>query len=169
MYAIVKTGGKQYKVALGDKLNVEKLPAEAGDTVELQTICTVDGKDVVADPEKAAGTKVVAKVLNQFKDKKVIVFKFKKRKNYKRKKGHRQNLTRIQIVQIGSEKFKEPTKAASKKKEAPAKDDAEKAEKKPAAKKTAEKKPAAKKATTAKKTTSKPAKKDADAAESKSE
>ena len=146
MYAIVKTGGKQYKVALGDKLNIEKIPAEVGDTVELQTICVVDGKDVQVKAEEAAKTKVQAVVVEQFKDKKVIVFKFKKRKNYKRKRGHRQNLTRIQIVQIGSEKYKEPAKkAASKaapKKEAGAK--AAKAEKETAAK--AEKKPAPKKA-----------------------
>ena len=161
MYAIVKTGGKQYKVALGDKLNVEKLPREVGDKVELTTICVVDGKDVIADPAKAAETKVEAVVVEQFKDKKVIVFKFKKRKNYKRKRGHRQNLTRIQIVQIGSEKYKEPAKKAAKStdkaaKEAPAKkaadaaekDAAPKAAKKPAAKKAAPKKAASKKADT---------------------
>ncbi len=157
MYAIVKTGGKQYKVALGDKLNVEKLPAEVGDKVELTTICVVDGKNVIADPAKAADTKVEAVVVEQFKDKKVIVFKFKKRKNYKRKRGHRQNLTRIQIVGIGSEKYEEPAKKATKKAakdadEAPKKTaakaekaDDKKAEKKPAAKKAATKKPAAKK------------------------
>ena len=152
MYAIVKTGGKQYKVALGDKLNVEKLPAEVGDKVELATICVVDGKDVIADPAKAAETKVQAVVIDQFKDKKVIVFKFKKRKNYKRKRGHRQNLTRIQIVGIGSETYKEPAKKTTKKADAeaaPKKSAAEaddaKAEKKPAAKKAAPKKPAAKK------------------------
>lgn len=152
MYAIVKTGGKQYKVALGDKLNVEKLPAEVGDKVELATICVVDGKDVIADPAKAAETKVQAVVVDQFKDKKVIVFKFKKRKNYKRKRGHRQNLTRIQIVAIGSETYKEPAKKAAKKsdaeaapKKSAAKADAAKAEKKPAAKKAAPKKTAAKK------------------------
>ncbi len=159
MYAIVKTGGKQYKVALGDKLNVEKLPGEVGDKVELTTICVVDGKDVIADPAKAAETKVEAVVVEQFKDKKVIVFKFKKRKNYKRKRGHRQNLTRIQIVQIGSEKYKEPAKKTAKKAakdadEAPKKaekaDKAEKAAKadKPAkdAKKAPAKKAPAKKA-----------------------
>ena len=147
MYAIVKTGGKQYKVALGDKLNVEKLPAEVGDKVELATICVVDGKDVIADPAKAAETKVQAVVVDQFKDKKVIVFKFKKRKNYKRKRGHRQNLTRIQIMGIGSETYKEPAKKAAKKADAEAapKKSAAKAEKKSAAKKAAPKKTAAKK------------------------
>lgn len=104
MYAIVKTGGKQYKVAPGDKLNVEKLDAEVGAQVELQAICIVDGGKVEADPAKAAGTKVVATVVEQFKGEKQLVFKFKKRKNYKRLRGHRQNLTRIQIESIGSAK-----------------------------------------------------------------
>lgn len=104
MYAIVKTGGKQYKVALGDKLNIEKIPAEVGDTVELQTICVVDGKDVQVKAEEAAKTKVQAVVVEQFKDKKVIVFKFKKRKNYKKLRGHRQNLTRVKIESVGTAK-----------------------------------------------------------------
>ena len=66
MYAIVKTGGKQYKVAPGDKINIEKLNVEPGDKVELEAICVVDGDKVEADPEKAAKTKVVATVLEQF-------------------------------------------------------------------------------------------------------
>lgn len=134
MYAIVKTGGKQYKVAPGDKLNVEKLPGEVGDKVALDAICIVDGKKVEADPAKAAGTKVEAVILEQFRDKKILVFKFKKRKNYKRLQGHRQNMTRIQIASVGSEKFadapaKKTKKAATKKKA----DDAEGAEAKDAA------------------------------------
>ncbi|MFR1639400.1 MAG: 50S ribosomal protein L21 [Eggerthellaceae bacterium] len=96
MYAIVKTGGKQYKVAPGDKINIEKLNVEPGDKVELEAICVVDGDKVEADPEKAAKTKVVATVLEQFKGDKALVFKFKKRKNYKLR-GHRQQLTRVQI------------------------------------------------------------------------
>lgn len=103
MYAIVKTGGKQYKVAPGDKINVEKLDAEVGAEVELVAICVVDGDKVEADPAKAAQTKVTAKVLEQFKGEKQLVFKFKKRKNYKKLRGHRQRLTRIQITAVGSE------------------------------------------------------------------
>ena len=91
MYAIVKTGGKQYKVAPGDKLNIEKLDVEPGDKVE-------------ADPAKAAATKVVATVLEQFKGEKQLVFKFKKRKNYKKLRGHRQQLTRVKIESVGSAK-----------------------------------------------------------------
>ena len=124
MYAIVKTGGKQYKVAPGDKLNIEKLDAAVGDKVELEAICVVDGAKVEADPAKAAATKVTAIILEQFKGEKQLVFKFKKRKNYKKLRGHRQQLTRVEIESVGSAK-----KAAEKKT----------AEKKPAAKKAAEK------------------------------
>ena len=102
MYAIVKTGGKQYKVAPGDKLNVEKLDAEVGSKVELTAICIVDGDKVEADPAKAAATKVTATVIEQFRGEKQLVFKFKKRKNYKKMRGHRQYLTRIQVESIGS-------------------------------------------------------------------
>ncbi len=102
MYAIVKTGGKQYKVAAGDKLNIEKLEAEVGEKVELQAICVVDGENIEADPSKAADTKVVAVVVEQFKGEKQLVFKFKKRKGYKKLRGHRQNLTRVQIESVGS-------------------------------------------------------------------
>ena len=101
MYAIVKTGGKQYKVAPGDKLNVEKLDAEVGSMVELTAICIVDGDKVEADPAKAAATKVTATVIEQFRGEKQLVFKFKKRKNYKKMRGHRQYLTRIQVESIG--------------------------------------------------------------------
>lgn len=126
MYAIVKTGGKQYKVAPGDIIDIEKLDAAEGDTVELETICVVDGSNVESDPQKAAGTKVSAKVLSQFKGDKQLVFKFKKRKNYKRTKGHRQQLTRVQIEAVGSEKLKaaakKTTKKATAKKESKAED-----------------------------------------------
>ena len=101
MYAIIKTGGKQYKVAAGDKLNIEKLDAEVGAKVELTAICVIDGDKVEADPAKAAQTKGVATVVEQFRGEKVLVFKFKKRKNYKKLRGHRQSLTRVQIESIG--------------------------------------------------------------------
>lgn len=100
MYAIVKTGGKQYKVAPGDKLNIEKIDAEVGAKVELEAICVVDGAKVEADPAKAADTKVTAVIVEQFKAEKQLVFKFHKRKNYKRLRGHRQRLTRVQIESI---------------------------------------------------------------------
>lgn len=163
MYAIVKTGGKQYKVAPGDILEVEKLDVEAGKKVSLETICIVDGKNVEADPAKAAKTKVEAVVLEQFKGEKQLIFKFKRRKNYKRTKGHRQNLTRLQIESVGSEKKAvKPAaeKAASKTESAAKKTTAEAkattktaAAKKETTAKAAESKPAASKATDAKKTT----------------
>ena len=101
MYAIVKTGGKQYKVAAGDILVAEKLEGEIGTKVELQAIAVVDGAKVVADPAEAAKTKVVATIVDQFKGDKVLVFKFKKRKNYKKLRGHRQLHTRLKIESIG--------------------------------------------------------------------
>ena len=100
MYAIVKTGGKQYKVAVGDKLNIEKLDAEVGATVELPVICFVDGDVVEADPAKASAKKVTAEVVEHFKGPKQLVFKFNKRKNYKKLRGHRQQLTRVEIKSI---------------------------------------------------------------------
>ncbi|CVH75665.1 50S ribosomal protein L21 [Coriobacteriaceae bacterium CHKCI002] len=123
MYAIVKTGGKQYKVAPGDRLNVEKLDAEVGAKVDLEAICVVDGAKVEADPAKAAATKVTAIVLEQFKGEKQLVFKFKKRKNYKKLRGHRQCLTRIEIESVGSAKADKPV--AKKAAEKPASEDAE--------------------------------------------
>ncbi|MBQ6455026.1 MAG: 50S ribosomal protein L21 [Eggerthellaceae bacterium] len=128
MYAIVKTGGKQYKVAEGDKLNIEKLDAQVGETVALEAICIVDGDKIEADPAKAAKVEVIAEVLEQFKGEKAIVFKFKKRKNYKRKKGHRQLLTRVEIKSIGAAKKaakkQEPAKEAVEEKTVEAADEA---------------------------------------------
>ena len=114
MYAIVKTGGKQYKVAEGTVLSVEKLDAAVGDKVELRAICVVDGDKIEADPAKAAATKVEATVLAQYKGDKQLVFKFKKRKNYKKLRGHRQQLTRIRVVSVGGKKAA-AKKTASKK------------------------------------------------------
>ena len=103
MYAIVKTGGKQYKAAPGDFLNIERLQGEAGDKVELTAITIVDGEKVIADPAEAAKTKVEATIVEQFRGPKQLVFKFKKRKNYKKLQGHRRNLTRVQITAVGGE------------------------------------------------------------------
>ncbi len=100
MYAIVSTGGKQYKVAKGDVIDVEKLVAQPGDKVELDVLMLNDGATSTVDPSALEGKKVTAEVLDQFKGKKVIVFKFKKRKRYRRTKGHRQNLTKLKIVEL---------------------------------------------------------------------
>ena len=112
MYAVVKTGGKQYTVKPGDVFEIEKLRVEEGAEVELPVIFVADGDKIEADPEKAAATKVTAKVLDQFKDKKKLVFKFKKRKGYKKLRGHRQQMTRVRIVSVGSEKWTKPAKKA---------------------------------------------------------
>ena len=112
MYAIVKTGGKQYKVSAGDVISIEKLNAEVGDEVELTAICIVDGDAIEADPAKAAETKVVAEVIDQYKGKKQLVFKFKKRKGYKKLNGHRQQLTKVRITAVGADKYEAPAKAA---------------------------------------------------------
>ena len=114
MYAVVKTGGKQYKVAPGDVLEIEKLDVEEGAEVELPVIFVADGDKIEADPEKAAATKVTAKVLAQFKGKKQLVFKFKKRKGYKKLNGHRQQLTRVRVISVGSENWEKPAKKAAK-------------------------------------------------------
>ena len=94
-----------------------------GAKVDLEAICVVDGAKVEADPAKAAATKVTAIVLEQFKGEKQLVFKFKKRKNYKKLRGHRQRLTRIEIESVGSAKADKP--AAKKVADKPASEDAE--------------------------------------------
>ena len=116
MYAIVKTGGKQYKVEPGTVVSIEKLNAEVGDEVELPVIFVADGDSIEADPAKAAATKVTAEVLDQYKGKKQLVFKFKKRKGYKKLKGHRQQLTKVRVTAIGDQKWEK--KAAPAKAEA---------------------------------------------------
>ena len=100
MYAIVSTGGKQYKVAKGDVIDVEKLNAQPGDKVELDVLMLNDGETTVVDAATLAEKKVTAEVVEQFKGEKQLVFKFKKRKRYHRTKGHRQNLTKLQVVEI---------------------------------------------------------------------
>ena len=100
MYAIVKTGGKQYRVSEGDVIDVEKLAAEAGDEVELPVLLLSDGRTTEVSPEKLEGKTVTAKVLDHHKDKKKIVYKFHKRKRYHRLKGHRQQLCAVEIVRL---------------------------------------------------------------------
>ncbi|WMJ82344.1 50S ribosomal protein L21 [Clostridium sp. MB40-C1] len=101
MYAVVKTGGKQYRVQEGDVIFVEKLTAEVDSNVELNEVLALnkDGNLVVGAPV-VEGAKVVAKVLKQGKAKKVIVFKYKSKKDSKKKRGHRQPFTKLQIEKI---------------------------------------------------------------------
>ncbi len=93
MFAVLRTGGKQYKVASGDVLAVEKLEGNVGDKVELSDVLMVGSKI-------GAGAKVLAEIVKQFRDDKVIIFKKRRRHNYRRKKGHRQYLTEIKITDI---------------------------------------------------------------------
>ncbi|MEH6714673.1 50S ribosomal protein L21 [Parasphingorhabdus flavimaris] len=159
MFAIVRTGGKQYRVAAGDIIAVEKLAGEAGDSITLDDVLLAgDGGDM----KDLKGLTVAAEIIAQEKGEKVIIFKKRRRHNYRRKNGHRQQHTVLKISAIGSEKA--PAKAAAKKeaapaaekpaaeakaapaKKAPAKKAAAKTETKPAAaKKAPAKKPAAKK------------------------
>ena len=122
MYAIVSTGGKQYKVAEGDVIAVEKLDAEPGTTVELDVLALNDGKKLITDAAILESQKVSAEVLEQFKGEKQLVFKFKKRKRYARTRGHRQQLTRLEVVSLPS--GKKPRKKAAPV-EAPAEAEAE--------------------------------------------
>lgn len=102
MYALVKTGGKQYKVQEGDILNIEKLDLDEGSLCVFDTILAVDTNDngLVIGKPTVEGAKVEATILNHGKDKKVIVYKYKPKKGYRKKQGHRQPYTQIQIDKI---------------------------------------------------------------------
>ncbi len=101
MFAIIKTGGKQYKVAQGDVVRIEKLDVQPGSTIELTDVILVnDGKKDHVGTPLVAGAKVEATVVDQMRDRKVIIFKKTRRHNYRRKKGHRQHLTVVQITKI---------------------------------------------------------------------
>ena len=100
-YAIVKTGGKQYRVSPGDVLDVELLPADAGATTQLDDVLAVsrDGEVRFGTPT-VPGARVIAQVQSHYKDRKIIVYKYKAKTRYRRKRGHRQNYTRILIQDI---------------------------------------------------------------------
>jgi len=101
MFAVVKTGGKQYKVAQGDVIQVEKLAAEAGKTIELADVLMLcDGGNVTLGSPNVAGAKVAAEVVSQMRTGKLIVFKKKRRQNYRRKNNHRQEYTVLKITGI---------------------------------------------------------------------
>lgn len=101
MYAIIRTGGKQYQVACGDRLRVEKLEGNVGDSVDLDDVLmVVEGEEVKVGQPVLENAKVVAKIAEQGKNKKVLVFKKKRRKGYRLKRGHRQSYTALQIEEI---------------------------------------------------------------------
>jgi large subunit ribosomal protein L21 len=149
MFAVIKTGGKQYKVAEGDEIVIEKLAADAGDSVTFDSVLMLgDGKKVTIGEPVVSGASVVGTVAEQRKGAKVLIMKKRQRNTYRRKKGHRQLETVVTIDSILADGKKAPAKKAAPKKEAaPAKEAAPKATaKKPAAKKDEAAKPAAKKA-----------------------
>jgi large subunit ribosomal protein L21 len=113
MYAVVSTGGKQLKVEKGTEAVVERLAAEVGETVTFDVLFVADGDDIVVDSDALATATVTAEILEHFRGEKQVVFKFKKRKGYKRLKGHRQEQTRVRVtdVAVGSGK-PAPKKAA---------------------------------------------------------
>ncbi|HDG98583.1 MAG: 50S ribosomal protein L21 [Deltaproteobacteria bacterium] len=101
MYAVIQTGGKQYKVAPGDEIQVEKLPALAGDQITFEKVLLAsDGDTIKVGTPYVEGSKVIGRIVRQGKAKKIIVFKYKRRKNYKRKKGHRQHISLVRIEKI---------------------------------------------------------------------
>ena len=101
MYAIIQTGGKQYKAAVGDEILVEKIDAEPGAEVSMDVLLVADGETVTVGKPIVEGVKATAKVLEQGKAKKVIVFKYKPKKNIRTKRGHRQPYTKVEITAIG--------------------------------------------------------------------
>lgn len=155
MFAIIKTGGKQYKVAAGDTIAVEKLAAEAGSDIDLDQVLMIgDGAKMTMGNPLVAGAVVACTVVEQTKGDKVIIFKKKRRQNYRRRRGHRQLLTILKISDIvppgGTRKARpaaeakpkaapKPAATAAKKAAKPVKKEAKKASRKPAAKKAAPK------------------------------
>ncbi|WP_243789472.1 50S ribosomal protein L21 [Saccharopolyspora gloriosae] len=100
MYAIVKTGGKQYKVAVGDVVEVEKLEGDSGTEVTFPAVLVVDGTDVTADANALAKVSVTGKLVEQTKGPKIRIHKFKNKTGYQKRQGHRQKLTRVEVTGI---------------------------------------------------------------------
>jgi large subunit ribosomal protein L21 len=151
-YAVIESGGKQYKVEVGTSLLVDRLNAEQGDKVALRAVMFRD-KEIIAEPVELEKVKVEATVAEHLRGPKIKIFKYKAKKGYRRRAGHRSELTRLEVTELklGTRKAAAP-KAEPKEKKEPAEPKA-KAKPKAAAKKPAEKKPAEKKSA---------AKKDAD-------
>ncbi len=100
MYAIIQTGGKQYKVAENEIVKVEKLDAEVGSKIDLEVLMLVDGEKITTGNPTVKDAKVVAEVVEHGKGDKIVVFKYKAKKNYRRKQGHRQPYTALKIVSV---------------------------------------------------------------------
>jgi len=102
MYAVIKTGGKQYRVSEGDRLRVEKLPGAVGDKLEFDQVLMVGGEKVSVGAPLVAGAKVNAEIVGQGRSKKIVVFKIKRRKGYRRKAGHRQAFTELKVTGVSA-------------------------------------------------------------------
>lgn len=102
MYAVIRTGGKQHRVIQGDVLRVERLPGDVGSSITFDEILLVGGDKTTVGKPLVAGAKVVAQITAQDRAKKVIVFKMRRRKNYRKKRGHRQWFTEIKITGISA-------------------------------------------------------------------
>ena len=156
MYAIIESCGKQYKVSEGDVVYFEKLDAEVGKKVTFEQVVLVsDDKKVEVGAPYVKGVKVEGKVVEHGKHKKIIVYKYKAKKNYRRTQGHRQPFTKVEITKIGAGKASAEEKPATEEKKAETKAPAKKATETKTAKTT--KTPAKKESTTAKTTTKKTA------------
>lgn len=114
MYAVVKTGGKQFRVCADDVIKVEKLSGEAGDIVTLDEVLMVGGDAVEIGSPTVAGASVAAEILEQARDRKIVVFKKRRRHNYRRKKGHRQAMTVLKVREILTGGAKSKAKPAAK-------------------------------------------------------
>ena len=101
MYSIIETGGKQYKVSKGDIIKIEKIQGDVGDQIEITDVLLVcEGDDIKVGNPKLESAKVTGEILEHDKDKKIVVFKHKRRKNYRKKQGHRQEFTNVKITDI---------------------------------------------------------------------
>jgi large subunit ribosomal protein L21 len=119
MFAVFKTGGKQYRVAADDVLEVDKIKGEPGEIVEFGEVLLVGGDNVTLGSPTVAGATVAAEVVEQARGPKIIAFKKRRRKNSRRKRGHRQDYTRVRIVEILTEGKKPSKKATAKSKAEP--------------------------------------------------
>ena len=101
MYAIIRSGGKQYRAEVGATIDVDRLPNDVGDSIEIGDVLLVaNGDDAVIGQPRVEGASVSATVVDQFRGKKIIVYKYRQRTNYRRKQGHRQYYTRLRIDEI---------------------------------------------------------------------
>ena len=134
MFAVIKTGGKQYRVAADDKITIEKLPAEAGATVTFEEVLMVgDGDKATIGTPLVAGASVAGEVVEQTRGDKVRIFKKKRRKHYRRSGGHRQQLTVVKITDILTDGAKKAAKKAKAETKQPAEKQAEPAAEAPQA------------------------------------